>query len=119
MADSPTLRNAQAQAITIADALSLHTGDPSGTGANELVDPAYERVEILSWTYGGDGWVEGQVAGDASFTVPANTEILWVGLWDGTLYLDKAPCYISTLDSTDIIEIGYVRYAIPVPEAAV
>lgn len=70
--------------------ISLHDGDPSTTGANELSGgtPAYAR-KAATW----DAAASGSVAiGDAvgPFDVPAGTSVQYVGFWSaatgGTFY---------------------------------
>lgn len=114
MADSAVLREAMAAAITMATHVSLHTGDPAGTGASEVSGGGYARVAITSWAPGAvDGVYVATLAG--SFTVPANTEIAWAGLWNGAVYLDKAPATASTIaaDTVSILSLTFV-----VPSAA-
>lgn len=118
MADSAVLREAMAAAITQATHVSLHTGDPAGTGANEVTggSPAYARVAITAWTAGTvDGVYVATLAGP--FDVPPDTDIVWAGLWNGTTYLDKAPAYVSTTVQ-DTVEILSLTFVVPEPEAA-
>ncbi len=114
MPDSAVLAEALAAVITQATHVSLHVGDPAGTGANEVAggDPAYARVAITSWTAGSvDGVYTATLAG--SFNVPADTEGVWAGLWNGTTYLDKAPCLFATV-TQDTVEIISLTYVVPV-----
>lgn len=68
---------------------SLHNGDPSTTGANELTggSPAYAR-KAVSWA----GVSSGQIATNAAMTfdVPASSTVYHLGLWSavtaGTFY---------------------------------
>lgn len=70
---------------------SLHTGDPSTTGANEVSGGSYAR-EIVPW----DTAAAGNVTTDGSivFDVPAGTTISYVGYWSavtsGTFYGARA-----------------------------
>jgi len=62
--------------------ISLHTGDPSTTGANEATggSPAYARKQT-TWT---GGTSDGVVAGSAvSFDVPAGT-YTHIGVWSAS-----------------------------------
>lgn len=118
MADSAVLREAMAAVITQATHVSLHTGDPAGTGANEVTGgaPAYARVAITSWTAGAvDGVYTATLAGP--FDVPADTEITWAGLWNGTTYLDKAPAFATTI-AQDTVEIIALVFVVPDPALA-
>lgn len=68
---------------------SLHSGDPSTTGANELTggSPAYAR-KAVSWAAAGSG----QQSTNATITwdIPASTTVYHVGFWSavtaGTFY---------------------------------
>ena len=115
MADSTVLRNAMAAAIAQATHVSLHTGDPAGTGANEVVggDPPYARVPIDSWAPGTDGVYLATIT--TPFNVPADTEVLWAGLWNGTTYLDKAPVFVATV-AQDSVTITQLAFVVPIPE---
>jgi hypothetical protein len=109
MADSAVLREAMAAAITSATHVSLHTGDPAGTGANEVVGGGYARVAITAWTAGAvDGTYVATLAGN--FTIPAATEVQWAGLWNGTTYLDKASAVASSIgiEQVQILSLTFV-----------
>lgn len=113
MADSAVLREAMAAAITQATHVSLHTGDPDGTGANEVAGGGYTRVPISGWTAGPVDGTYTATLGVTAFNVPANTEIEWAGLWNNAVYLDKAPCSASTIgaDLVEILSLTFVVYA--------
>lgn len=74
-----------------ADAIyaSLHTADPSTTGANEVTggSPAYSR-ESVSWAAAASGALTTNA--QIVFDVPASTTITHVGFWsaatNGTFY---------------------------------
>jgi hypothetical protein len=77
---------------------SLHTADPSGTGANEVVggSPAYTRVAITWSADAVDGVYTATLANP--FDVPASTTVTHMGLWtaaSGGTYLDKAACQVT------------------------
>jgi hypothetical protein len=59
---------------------SLHTADPSTTGANEVSGGSYAR-EIIPW----DAAASGNLTTDGAivFDVPAGTTITHVGYWSG------------------------------------
>jgi hypothetical protein len=63
---------------------SLHTADPSTTGANEVSggSPAYARKAVSFNAVGTDGVVE--TSADAVFDVPASTTVTYVGLWSAS-----------------------------------
>jgi hypothetical protein len=72
---------------SVAAYASLHTGDPSTTGANEVSGGSYAR-EVAPW----GAAASGNVATDDAivFDVPAGTTISYVGYWSavtsGTFY---------------------------------
>jgi hypothetical protein len=110
--DTDALRTILANGIVAATHMSLHTADPAGTGANEVVGgtPAYARQPV-TWTAGPNpGQMTATVA--APFDVPAATDVAFAGLWDaltGGTYLDKAVVGISTVDQ-DQLEITQVVF---------
>lgn len=69
--------------------LSLHTGNPSTTGANEVTggSPAYARKSV-TWSAASGGALTS--SNSQVFDVPAGTTIQYVGLWSavsaGTFY---------------------------------
>ena len=74
--------------------ISLHTADPSTTGANEATggSPAYARKQT-TWT---GGTSDGVVAGSAvSFDVPAGT-YTHIGVWNGSTFIGGFPLSSST-----------------------
>jgi hypothetical protein len=81
---------AQNSAITgvknAATFISLHTADPSTTGASEVLGGTYARV-ATAWGTVSNGSVTG---GPATINVPASTTITHWGLWtagtSGTFY---------------------------------
>lgn len=60
---------------------SLHTGDPSTTGANEVTggSPAYAR-KAASWAAAASG--QRATNAGVTFDVPAGTTVYHVGFWD-------------------------------------
>lgn len=60
---------------------SLHTADPSTTGANEVTGgtPAYAR-KAVTWASGAGGAVASVTSGQ-TLDVPAGTDVLFVGLF--------------------------------------
>lgn len=69
--------------------LSLHSGDPGTTGANEVTggSPAYARKAV---TWGAAASRQVDIASAVAFDVPASTTAFWVGMWSalsaGTYY---------------------------------
>lgn len=60
--------------------ISLHSGDPSTTGANELTggSPAYAR-QAIAWGAASGG--SKAMTGTETFDVPASTTVYYVGFW--------------------------------------
>jgi hypothetical protein len=91
--------------------VSLHTDNPSTTGANEVVGGAYAR-ESAAW-----GSASGGVLANASpivFDVPGSTTIKFLGYWSsggvfyGSRALDADQAYATagtyTIDTGDLTE---------------
>jgi hypothetical protein len=64
----------------VIDRLSLHSGDPSTTGANELSggSPAYAR-QTPAWSASAAGVLS--LSGSETFDVPAGSTVAFVGMW--------------------------------------
>jgi hypothetical protein len=66
---------------------SLHTADPSTTGANEVAGGAYTR-EAITWNAASAGSLDNNA--NPVFDVPAGTTVTHYGLWSaasgGTFY---------------------------------
>lgn len=66
--------------------VSLHTGDPGTTGANEVTGGSYARMQT-TWGSASAGVMTGS---QVSITVPASTTVTYAGLWTtstaGTFY---------------------------------
>lgn len=86
MAFTNAAKEAAALAISaLGNTISLHTGDPGTTGANEATggSPAYAR-KTTTWAAGA---VDGVVTGSAvSFDVPAGN-YSWLGVWNGSTFV--------------------------------
>lgn len=91
--------------------VSLHSGDPSTTGANEVTggSPAYARIAV-TWNAASAGTRTN--TGALTFDVPASTTVYHIGLWSaitsGTFYGyfpvgGYAPMAATVLASTDVI----------------
>lgn len=85
-------------------AVSLHTGFPGSTGANEVAGGSYARQTPSLGAYSGGV----RVASSNTWNVPAGTTVRWVGYWVSTNFLDYAPNggvpkeFVAT-PSTDLI----------------
>ena len=81
----------QALATTGWGFLSLHSGDPGTTGANELSGGGYAR-QAITWAAASGGSVGN--AGTASFTTAGNVAVTYFGVWSaatgGTYYVGGA-----------------------------
>lgn len=83
MSRTNTMKNVLATAYGADIAkVSLHSGDPGSTGANEISggSPAYARVTPPSIAAPTTGLISFQV----TFNVPAGTTIAGAGLWDAS-----------------------------------
>ncbi len=78
--------------------VSLHTGDPGTTGANEVSGGTYARVAV---TFGAQSTISGgrriSVASQVSVNVPAGTTVTFVGVFDAV----TGGNFIAGLDSND------------------
>jgi hypothetical protein len=100
--------------------ISLHSGDPSTTGANELTggSPAYAR-KAVTWNTAASGLRTNN--GALVFDVPAATTVFHVGLWSaitaGTFYgyfpvggaAVQAATYVASTDVFTSFAHGYVN----------
>ncbi len=95
MAYTNAAKEAAALAVAaLGTSLSLHTGDPGTTGANEATGgaPAYAR-KTTTWSGGAS---DGVVAGTpVTFDVPAGT-YTWLGLWNGSTFIGGLKLASST-----------------------
>lgn len=84
--------------------LSLHTGDPGGTGTNEAVGGSYAR-QSLTWGSSSGGV---SAASQVSFSVNAGTYSHF-GFWDaataGTFRGGNALAASQTLSSAGIVKV--------------
>jgi hypothetical protein len=81
-------KNAMLGALAI-DALSLHSGFPGLTGANEISGgaPAYARKPI---TFGAAAGGTRTTTSSVTFDVPAST-VRWIGAWAAGVFMGYAP----------------------------
>ena len=81
----------QALSTTNWNYVSLHTGDPSTTGANEVTGGTYARVAV-TWNSPSGGSVTN--SGALSINLPASTTASYFGVWSagtsGTYYIGGA-----------------------------
>jgi hypothetical protein len=71
--------------------VSLHTGDPGTTGANEMTGTGYARTAI-TWAASANGTKQGV---GAKQTVPAGKTVAFFGLWSaatGGTFLGPQDC---------------------------
>lgn len=80
-------RNAAMDAVTV-DRMSLHSGYPGETGANELTGGGYAQ-QLITMTAAASG--VRTLSGAASFTVGAGHNVRWIGLWYGTTFRGYSP----------------------------
>jgi len=108
MARISTTEANQALATTGWSYVSLHTGDPSTTGANEVTGGTYARVAV-TWNSPSSGTVTQSNA--LSINLPASTTVSYFGVWSastsGTYYIGGAlsPA-ITTGASAGVITIA-------------
>jgi hypothetical protein len=108
MARISTAEANQALSTTGWSYVSLHTGDPSTTGANEVTGGSYARVAV-TWNSPSSGSVTQSNA--LSINLPASTTASYFGVWSastsGTYYIGGAlsPA-ITTGASAGVITIA-------------
>jgi hypothetical protein len=88
-------KNALAQAYAdLIDHVSLHSGDPGTTGANEL---GITRAAI-TWGSPAAGVISSTTA---SFTIPSGTTVVkYVGLWGSSVFRDSFGNNVTFLAGT-------------------
>lgn len=79
----------QALVTTNWDRISLHTGDPSTTGANEVTGGSYAR-QTIAWNSPASGTVTN--SGTITFSLPSGSTATYFGLWSagGVYYIGGA-----------------------------
>lgn len=78
------------------DTLSVHTGDPGGSGtSNEVSGDGYER-EAASFAAASSG--ERVLSSAVQFAGPANEDAAYLGLWEGSTF--KGSIQITSGDTT-------------------
>jgi hypothetical protein len=80
-------RNAALDAVTI-DSMSLHSGFPGETGANELTGSGYAR-QTTAFAAASGGVRTLSTA--ETFTVGAGHTVRWIGLWSGSTFRGYSP----------------------------
>jgi hypothetical protein len=88
--------------------LSLHSGDPSTTGANEISggSPAYARKAVSGGAAASGGSVT--ISASIVFDVPAGTTVSYVGMWSAS----TAGTYYGHFDVTDEVFAGQGTYTL-------
>lgn len=97
-------KNAALDGVTMAY-LSLHSGDPGATGANnELTGgtPAYARKAA---TFAAANAASRALSGDVTFDVPAGSTVAYVGIWTAV-----AGTYMGCFDVTDEVFASQGQY---------
>lgn len=87
MSITTTARNEALNAIGI-DSMSLHSGFPGATGANELTGSGYARVACAF--NAASGGVR-TVSAVTNFTVGAGHTVRWAGLWQSATFKGYSP----------------------------
>lgn len=87
MSFTVTARNDALNAITI-DAMSLHSGFPGTTGANELTGSGYARQACSFNAAAGNVRT---LAAVTNFGVGAGHTVRWAGLWAGSTFKGYSP----------------------------
>lgn len=80
-------RNEALNAISI-DSMSLHSGFPGATGANELTGSGYARK---SCTFGAASGATRSLTTVINFDVGAGQVVRWAGLWSGLVFKGYSP----------------------------
>lgn len=106
MALSVTARNALADAIAAgATWISVHTGDPGTTGANEAAGAPYARKQTVWGAPSGGDRVGSQVAVDVPAGGPYSHFGLWTAVSGGTFYAGGALSPAETFAGTGQLRI--------------
>lgn len=86
---------------------SLHSGDPSTTGANEISggSPAYAR-KAITWNAASGGALDNNA--NPVFDVPASTTVAHVGLWSAV----TAGTFYGSMDVTDEVFAAQGTYTL-------
>lgn len=88
MSITTTQKNAMLNVLAL-DKISLHTGFPGQTGANEVTGGAYARLAV---TFGAAAAASRSLSAPAAVSVPACT-VAWAGVWNaaGTQFQSYSP----------------------------
>ena len=95
------------QLASVAVFASLHNGDPSTTGANEISggSPAYAR-KAITWNAASGGALDNNA--NPVFDVPASTTVSYVGLWSAS----SGGTYYGHFDVTDEVFAAQGTYTL-------
>lgn len=112
MSLTTTSRNQALDAIGI-DSMSLHSGFPGATGANELAGSGYVRIAA---TFNAASGGVRTVAAVTNFTVGAGHTVRWAGLWGAGVFKGYSPNggnpkEFQAVAATDIVTVpshGYI-----------
>ena len=88
------------------DAMSLHTADPSTTGANEVAGGSYARATGL--TFGAASSGRRTCSTQPTLNIPAGTTVAFVGLWGGG-------AFVGSYNVTDEVFVSAGTYTITGP----
>ena len=81
---------------TLADSVSIHTGDPGAAGTNnEVTGGGYSR-QTPTWTSSSGGSMH--LDANLDFDGPPNEDATWFAIWDNTTFLGRGQ--ITTGDTT-------------------
>ncbi len=85
MGATAAVKNAMLDVVSVTQ-MSLHSGDPGTTGANEITggSPAYARKNVTLAAASGGART---VASPPSFDVPGGVTLSHFGLWNGPTFL--------------------------------
>jgi hypothetical protein len=105
---SNNAKNAMLDALAaVAVYASLHSGDPSTTGANEISggSPAYAR-KAITWNAASGGNLDNNA--NPVFDVPASTTVAYVGLFSAV----TSGTFYGSADVTDEVFAGQGTYTV-------
>jgi hypothetical protein len=113
MSLTTTARNQALDAISI-DTMSLHSGFPGATGANELSGSGYARVPC---SFNASSGGVRTLSAVTNFTVGAGHTVRWEGLWQSSTFKGYSPNGGSPKEfmadaATDVVTVpghGYVN----------
>lgn len=91
--------------------VSMHTGDPGATGADEVTGGTYARV---AKTYAAPTAGAGDIVSAAAFNIPSGNTVSHWGAWDDTDYLFGEALGASQAFATDgTYTLNTAPYSVP------